>query len=210
MPYDKQVLILFNPDEAIRETEKAVLRKNPELNGFSIETGLRLSGTELRARLYLRLLTKESRLYLLGHGDWQSQTLGGFTAGHVCEYLRGLKAVGLISCLGCASARTEADEHRINLSNQSFVSKLHRLLWVDEDGPKLKTVMYGRVHKVLAESGAVGKKTGDTVRSSLHHRAASKVRFYWDGDTQKAEWVTYKDATEDDYVEMRKHALSRQ
>lgn len=77
----------------------------------------------------LAKLTKDSRLYLLGHGDWAQQKLGDWGYSNILNMLvdGGLAAVKLVNVVACQLARDKGtlDEQRLAASADSFASKLH-------------------------------------------------------------------------------------
>lgn len=83
-------------------------------------------------KLQLPLLDSSSRLYLCGHGDWQTQCVGGvppkIMAGVLYEF--GLRTVGLISIISCFAGGhgSDAAVHRVSFSTHSFASQFHKRL----------------------------------------------------------------------------------
>lgn len=143
-------------------------------------------------------LTEKSRLYIIGHGNWKTQTVGevGPVKWADTLYLNGLEKVAVISLVSCNAGRDlgSAADVRINNSANSFASEFHKQL--GELG--LKTVVHARVYKAaVLESGAdTGRKVTEQKDVQIHQRPNSKVKFWWAGDTQKRDTVIY--ATNED------------
>ena len=151
----------------------------------------------------------EGRIYLNGHGDWASQTLAGRKAEWVAEALKAhCPPVKLISVIGCGLGRDlGSNKTLISSSMNSFGSILHRNL------KGFCAELFVRVLDVAVDfaPGARGQKGTGTINretlridDALHHRPASKLKFFWDGGQQKRDWVLYSDndalkrATDDD------------
>src|SRR5215471_160022 len=100
----------------------------------------------------LKQLTSESRLYLLGHGEFAERTLGGWGYETVIQVLNGrLKAVKLVNVIGCSLARDKGTDDSHPLSDQwqtsafgSFCSQLHKAL---KDDLQIETEVRGYVYK---------------------------------------------------------------
>jgi hypothetical protein len=143
---------------------------------------------------------KPGRVYLLGHEDWTTGTIGGYSPKLVDYAIR--KAldgfqVRLISVIGCDLARDKsatpsAQSELVLASCNSFGAQLHKL----QKG--FCNELYARVFAVNVQ--ATGTKLTDpdeNIATGKRHRRASKIRSYWSGDRQKREWVQYKDAFDD-------------
>jgi hypothetical protein len=156
-------------------------------------------------------LTKKSRLYILGHGDWRAQTVGGVTALYCAATLAAAKLpnVKIISLVSCNAGRDQstASDVRIAESANSFASKFHREI---KSFAGVTADLYARVYKVgvLSQGQGTGQKiTGrgsrqkDQVKYFPKHKDNSKLRFFWDGDVQKREWVFYFEQTDFDALE---------
>jgi hypothetical protein len=78
--------------------------------------------------------------------------------------------------------------------------------------------VYARVFDVKIDT--TGRKqtlneesSNASISAKKHHRVASKIRFYWEGQTQKREWVVNDkkdDAETDDFTEERRALLPMQ
>jgi hypothetical protein len=128
------------------------------------------------------------RVYVMGHGNWQMGTIGGYNADFVAETLRtaldGTK-VKVVSVLGCELGRdiVTGGSALVAVSCDSFAAKLHRHLKGFCD------VLYARVFDVNVR--ADGTKRTSLNDNLIHHREASKVKFHWLGDDQLRDYVTY-------------------
>ncbi len=150
-------------------------------------------------------LSLDSRVYLLGHGDWQQQTLGGAKGEWVADALSKLPKVNRVSVFGCSLARdkTASIEHLVTQSANSFAQMLHLLLFGESD-------VYARVFDVkvtLDGSRQTYLEDAKSFDSSLadyrNRRAASKIRFYFASSVQKREWVIKENAVTDEYSDAR-------
>jgi hypothetical protein len=147
-------------------------------------------------------LDKNSRLYLIGHGNWQAQTLGGASADTWANTLikAGLKAVKIVSVTGCQTARDfdTASDLRVTQSADSFAARLHVKL--KELG--CHTDLYGRAYKVRIRSGNDGAKRGAKYTEGQFHRPNSKIFFTWEGDRQVRKWVDYTSDDPDSWIDV--------
>ena len=216
--YGVQMIILFAPDPDIRENAGMLLRGlNPlgwsdqgktAANTFVIEWNhLRLAmpprdaGAEDKKefdRFKQRLAEFDGagRIYLSGHGDWASQTLAGRKADWVAEALKAhIPPVKLISVIGCGLGRDlGSDKTLISSSMNSFGSLLHGHLkgFCDELVARVLDISidFGPRSRGQKGTGTFNPETRK-VTDSMHHRAASKLRFVWKGGRQVREWVLY-------------------
>lgn len=213
MSYDKQVVVQLDFDSTIA-TNAAALNKygndkgvpstlvpvhaNSQNNGFKPIDVAKLT-------MAFAKLTINSRVYLQAHGDWQTQKLSQYDADQVAGLLIGcgMPAVRIVSVLGCESGRDlgTANDNRVSASMNSFGSKLHKAL---RDKGGLKLALYARIYCVgignsVEETGNKAKWHGrkgtfnedddwEGWKSSTH-RAKSKLRFFWQGDTQQRDWA---------------------
>jgi hypothetical protein len=145
-------------------------------------------------------LTASSRIYLNGHGDWQSQTLGHASAEEVADLLGNLNLPDdiLISVIGCELARdlSSPGYGLIGNSVDSFASNLHRLLAEKFD---LEAFVFARVQESGTEVGTVEARGRKGVwlgpeDSGLPYEfklEKSKVCYWWDGYQQRRGWANY-------------------
>jgi len=151
-------------------------------------------------------VTTGTRLYLIGHGEWQQQTMGGLKASVWARRLAacGLKKVPkLISIVGCNAARDKGTTkvNRINVSISSFASQFHEKLKTVHG---LETFVFARPYTVRVYSGGVKKKTTHTHEGRAlpdkklpsnakeqHHGERRKLCFFWENGVQKRKWVVY-------------------
>jgi len=143
----------------------------------------------------LPMLTRQSRLYLVGHGDWRSQTLGelgpSITASMLAQNLpNGVGVISIVACgLGADSdaSNTVRVSHSINSFAGTFHGELGRL--------KCYTQVYARIWNVVLDDPEdddpnVGRKSVQRVGWREQHRMPnSKFRFFWNGDQQMREFV---------------------
>lgn len=171
--------------------------------------------TEIK-RIWYDITASKCRVYLMGHGDWQHQKIGGWDAAQaaqLCKEIRVPTDIGFINVLGCRLGR---DVPIVELSTNSFGSRFHFLLG---DSHSFRTRVFARVYNVLIHKedslndkddpmpmGIVGTSTDDKVTkarmitrqyeeilsdqpTALYRREESKKVFYWEGTTQKWKWV---------------------
>lgn len=152
-------------------------------------------------------LSRQSRLYIRGHGDYAAQKIGAWGANEVADLLagHGLPAVSLISVTGCELGRDRgtANDNRIGGSMNSFASHFHLRL---KEKHGIRTVVYARVHCVAVGNSSKGAGVDDpSVRGHKTtfddddempggfaggaHRVHSKLKFWWDLNVQRREWA---------------------
>ncbi len=156
-------------------------------------------------------ITTKSRIYLQGHGDWQSQKLACWNANSVARLLKhvDLPALDNLNVLGCELARDAgtANHARISNSIDSFASNLHRRL---RDPEGVCVTLFARPYRtgvasqeVTDEPSMWGRKlTADANNEDIgtvHHRPGSKYKFFWEGSVQKRERV---DSTAESLMEV--------
>lgn len=148
-------------------------------------------------------MTNNTRVYLCGHGDWVTQTLGGFSMGFVASVLNLCQAPNdsVISVVGCQLARDKrlaAYGKLCSNSINSFGSKLHQRMWSKY---QKKYVLFARTYNVgVYPDGKIGGRKliflADTltpkVEDQREKHPKSKVMFCWAGDTQVRRWVDYE------------------
>ncbi len=147
----------------------------------------------------------QSRVYLQGHGDWQSQKIADWGADFTVDFLvgAGLPAVKVVSILACEAGRDlgTANDTRVANSADSFASKFHARLRAKHG---ISTVVYARVFCVVPIGPAardyfglsktsMGRKAtsdeDDDVDNSEFGRTKSKLRFEWVGGQQVRTWT---------------------
>jgi hypothetical protein len=144
-------------------------------------------------------LTASSRIYLTGHGDWQSQTLGDASAEMVAKLLGDFNLPDniRISVMGCELARdlSSPGYGLIGNSVDSFASNLHRLL---HENFGLKAIVFARVQEGGTETkgenrGRKGAWLGpeDSGLPFEFKVEKSKVCYWWEGDQQRRGWANY-------------------
>jgi hypothetical protein len=147
-------------------------------------------------------ITRDSRVYLVGEGDWRQQKLSGWSPGEVADLLgqAGMPAVKVVSIVADSLGRSSDDSLRLAFPD-SFASAFHRIL---KETWHIRTTVHARVVDVVVSSGtedsslpgyiAKGRKltavkdyTGSPSRQS-YHQPQSKVAFSWNGDVQHTDW----------------------
>lgn len=201
---DRQTIVQALPDGAIQRGSELLAAKAAAANVSTIVVDFPLPGDPERpAKMAalsnaIRPLTAESRLYVRGHGSWQSQTVGGVDAQTWAKTLldAGLPRVRLISIGACQAGRDlgTSDACRILNSADSFASKFHAFL---REMAQYELIVYARIYAVRVRSGTQGgasigqKHTGGPEIGSENKRPKSKLRFSWNGGRQRREWVDY-------------------
>jgi hypothetical protein len=217
---DRQVLVTFltgRGDQSVLDNSEALQEKYFQSQGDNFVKGstdrILFDATapwdwnwdalrQLRAAL--GKLTRWSRVYIVGHGDWRSQCVGDYDGKLVAHLLwnNGLPQIDHITVVACSGARTTADdgtgssagsarEGRVRNSNESFTANLHYYLGSSH---KIKLVVYGYTFSVstykLGDKD-VGQKltTPDGAQVGAHRRPHSKKKYYWKGSKQMWEWV---------------------
>lgn len=155
-----------------------------------------------------RSITTNSRVYLVGSGDWQHRILSTWSPEEVADLLgqENTPAVKVISIVGGCLGRggTASTEPEQPECMDSFAALFHRRL---KDVWQIRTLVHARVLQVtvvlpstnfppVADTPASGQKvtlvdgeTIDETRSRGHHRPHSKVKFRWEGEAQRVEWA---------------------
>lgn len=214
--YDKQLIIEFlngHGDTVIQDNAKAlqirgassglsspIVTLRPSAFGRMLANAVGLS----KLKDAMKHLTTESRVYLQGHGDWQSQKLADWDAAQTAAILcgAGMPAVKTVSVLGCELGRDQgtANDVRVSNSADSYGLKLHKIL---KDSYGIETVVRARIYCVgLGNSGWAastpdrwGRKIAfdedDKYDSwaQAHKRTESTIVFYWDNGVQRRKWA---------------------
>jgi hypothetical protein len=156
----------------------------------------------------LRPITQNSRVYLVGSGNWRRRKLAAWSPEEVVDLLGQVEMppVKVISIVADGLGRSVSATGKPARPEclDSFAAVFHRRL---KEVWRIRTVVHARVLKVavvfpgrdgqpLAGAPALGRKVtaleGETPAEALsrgHHRPASKVKIYWVGDEQRAEWA---------------------
>jgi hypothetical protein len=148
--------------------------------------------------------TARSRIYVLGHGDWQAGTLGSIGPDDLAWAFRdaGLLQAKVVSVVSCKLGTGQPSVGLLKGTSNSFAARFHMAL--RERG--LNTVVYARTTNVTAiiesdDEDYIGAKRveievkGDvTVHvedgSDRYAARMTKIEFYWAGDHQRCAWVT--------------------
>ncbi len=148
-------------------------------------------------RLAMANLDKGSRIYLIGHGSWKSQTVGGFSPELWANTLvdSGMpKEVAVISITACNAGRDLGSSNEIRVTDvpNSFASRFHAQLVARRNTSRV----YARSYTMRIRSGtdgsyATGQKTSSDGTAHVHHRPNSKILFYWENGQQHRKFVTY-------------------
>ncbi|WP_347986586.1 hypothetical protein [Methylomonas sp. AM2-LC] len=219
MAYDRQLIIQFlcgdSSDKLITDNAKAINNRAiskglkshivtlPMWNGFfgNITGHFQLKSLKHE----LSKLTSKSRVYIQGHGDWQSQKVADWTADFSVDFLVGcgLPAVKMVSILACEAGRDlgSANDIRVTNSADSYGSKFHKRMFTKHG---LKIEVYARVYCVVPigpaaqsvfglDKDQLGRKAtsdeNDDAMLSQYGRTKSKLRFYWLNGQQVREWA---------------------
>jgi hypothetical protein len=143
-------------------------------------------------------VSRQSRLYLVGRGDWRARTLSEWTAAQTANLLgqAGMPPVRVISVVADELGRDLGSTHATDLREpaDSFAAQLHAAL---REHHGIETVLLARVYRTLVVGAskaphARGTKltlaAGETAPDEAHHRPHSKLRFYWRDGAQQREW----------------------
>ncbi len=219
--YDRQLLIAFltgRDDDAVWDNIDSIQSKffndpfgaNKEKGKTNLVPFTALSDEESQIFNWKQLarlpeefakLTDNSRVYIVGHGNWQEQRIGNYDGKFVAHLLwaHGLGKHDHITVVACEGARSTSDhtgqrlEGGITTSTESFASKLHYHLGVSH---QIRTVVFGYIYSVKTYkvgTSREGKKLvvldGSEVGILRKDAPNSKRRFYWLGKSQFCEWV---------------------
>ncbi len=199
--YDYTLIVTVAPDAEISKNAQE-LRKALEYRGDKVDvvTLSRLVVQKPPAFLsavlnpYLVKLSKSSRVYFYGHGDWQNQTLGGVSPALLAKALIEMPVVRVVSLICCDAAIDYAKGEsglRVSLSADSFASHFHKFL--ADQGKKV--TLYART--MLMGVRFTGAKVtslacaDNKMIDPKSKRPNSKVIFDWDGTTQRRRWFDY-------------------
>lgn len=151
------------------------------------------------------------RIYLIGHGDFDSGRLGGFTGDKVAWALgkAGFPGFGTISIIACQLALREDGiyETRVATSENTFAATLHRTLKTEHG---IGTVVHARIGYVgfyrlihVAKHGVSPDLLGHKFTrmeeipapgadyTKMHKVKGSKLVFYWNGDGEQCRGWAY-------------------
>ena len=157
-------------------------------------------------------LSDESRVYLNGHGDWESQTISGLGPKDVAKllFLTKMPSVKTLCVTACGLGRLKTKKGLIFNSVSSFATKLHA---------KLKEDYYIRceVHAYVLDMGVYTQDTldkfgmsdqklilgrkytsreevvdGKAHHGAVFHRQQSKIILSWAGNKQVTTQVLYE------------------
>lgn len=153
----------------------------------------------LRGKLQVpQRVSSQSRLYLVGRGDWRARTLSGWTAAQTAALLgqAGTPAVRVISVVADELGRDLAGAHATDLREpaDSFAAQLHAAL---REHHGIETVLLARVYRTSVVGASEAPRArgtkltlamDETVPDEAHHRPHSKLRFSWRDGAQQREW----------------------
>jgi len=227
--YDRQLIIQFltgDPGDALIKNNARALDKKARNSGLKstivtmpYKTGVKHFFNALKTFRNLTKVTATSRVYLQGHGNWQTQKLGNWDGIAVADEIgQDLQAVKTISILGCNLGRDlgTAGTCRVAHSADSFASKFHARI---RSNFGIETVVYARVEslgvispwqreinsadaqQVVGEDldedddfkPWVGKKYTFTPdgTTAVHKQTKSKLMYWWENGQQKRAWLAY-------------------
>lgn len=212
--YDRQLVVQFLTgvgDETILNSSEALSEAFIELKGGervaaigTVQLGVEPGTGQYWAPLTERMakMTAQSRIYLNGHGDWKSQTLGGFTPKQVAQILvsAGLTNVQTICITACGLGRERASG-LVFTSVSSFASKFHLRL-NEKHNIKCEVHAYttdmgvfgpNNAKKLMAKTANAellfGRKYQDVFGEATWHAPYSKRILTWAGDKQQLSWA---------------------
>jgi hypothetical protein len=222
MAYDRQLIVQFltgDPSDQVIKCSAKALNKKAKNHGLkshlvSVPCGTgQLGGIKdylivRELKHELKKLTHLSRLYIQGHGSWQTQRVGNWSPEETANCLVncGLPEVDLISILACEAGRDlgTANNARLDTSADSYASNFHAHLWTEH---KLKIKVFARVFSVglfnsnitYASPQDKASKFGTKytfnedglIDGNDRKRAASKVLFDWVDGKQVRTIVAY-------------------
>jgi len=214
--YVSQVVLSFNADATITRGDENISNKatkngttntvvplgNPPLLLDSVRD------SEVQAvKVAITGAKAPWRLYLTGHGDWENQTLGGWSSISVLALLKAarLKSVDTVSVTGCSLGRDlgKAGEHRIACSVDSFAGRIHSGL---QSVCGVSTILHARVFDVNRSSADGRKTTGNAPGQGLewigavNKRDYSKLTFKWIDGRQRRFWSYSGESTAKDEI----------
>jgi len=148
----------------------------------------------------------QTKAYLIGHGDWEEQKIGGKDANWFANVLQSLKTVKVLSIVSCSMGRDKGTNEDVPIlwgRADSFASILHKAL--GDLGTYI--TIYARVFDVkVLKSGVkqteMDRSKNKSLRDATSKRAASKLVYFWDGDRQKRDFVKSKDENGQDIPEV--------
>jgi hypothetical protein len=149
-----------------------------------------------QVRAAIGRLTKESRLYLVGHGDDSNQYVGGWTAAELAELLLqvGLREAKTVSLVACEAAGNRAVLYNQDTALGTFASQLATKLALGG----VTTKLYARCYRVGVhryrrrvrdwenpneiiphheEFGYAKRTRATAIDPFVHKRQESKIRF---------------------------------
>lgn len=218
MAYDRQLIVQFlsgHPSENLITDNAKAIDKRAQNRGLkshivSLPCGSGLIGNvkdHFRVKALtqeLKKLTNQSRLYIQGDGDWESQKVADWGADEAADYLVacGMPAVKVISVLACEAGRDLGTTNHVRVPNSadSFASKFHKRL---HEKHNIDVLLYARVYLVVpigpatirrfgVDKSELGRKAtadeDDDVELSMFGRTKSKLRFKWAGGQQIRTW----------------------
>jgi hypothetical protein len=191
------------------DSEIVTVRYDASTAGTFSASGVEELRQALAGRLAVsRPVTAGSRVYLVGSGRWRQRRLAAWLPEEVAELfgqvnMPDVKVISIVADeLGRGSSAMEQQGQPECMD--SFAAVFQRRL---KEVCQIRPAVHARVMKVAvvlpgtdgrpaAGAPAPGRKVtaleGETLADALsrgHHRPRSKVKFYWEGDEQRAEWA---------------------
>jgi hypothetical protein len=170
MSHDRQLIIKFltgegKADDTVNRAAAALqakkrdydleandLREAPSLGPNERKNLILLSGRPWGdLRKLLQELTPESRLCLVGHGNWQMQTLGGWTPIQVAALIAPRLKVGKISLSVCEAARTRVEGYR------EEIARAQRELYLLRQSPEVDTTKLMKAYRLTEKVESLTK-----------------------------------------------------
>jgi hypothetical protein len=218
--YDRQLIVAFLADDqnqsqtlvqaqALNEKERAEALETeivtiPPLtgitaadNGPEVEELRRAMSGQLQVS---RPITDNSRVYLVGDGNWRLARLSGRSPENIADLLAcsGMTAVKVVSIVADGLGRGDVNPIQSGDPEfpDSFAARFHRRL---KEAWHIRTVVHARVLNVTVISGpgadrgrkttAAESETQAGVLDGGHHRTRNKVKVSWENGKQTSEWA---------------------
>jgi hypothetical protein len=195
-------------DRTVEHVSDKAKKQQVECKRIEFSTSRKPRQEEVEALGELISWLGSGRLYIVGHGDWQNQKVGSWTANMVAQLMaREGASYQLVSLTGCRTGRDRLDSANprqegpigVYLANSmdSFASVFHNKL--KEYG--VVTEVYARVWgtqanmkpTVLTMTDDINHLKLEADRAFLFQLAGEvsnkKLRFYWEDEVQRREWV---------------------
>lgn len=197
--YDAQVVINFDLFDRTTFASADILTKRGNVAFGTFNKTIHLNERERDGRYSEKFKTsyrdlgnaREVRLYLVGHGNWRTHTLSGWSPEEVSNVVIAagqgnvgrFKVISIVAC-GLGADRDASEEVRMSESRDSFAVKLHTTL--NEKGHR--TTIFARLWNVVVAGVRTepwletGRKYVVPVGASMgaNSLAGSKIKVFFD------------------------------